>query len=155
MGRPSAAAHTHSFTYTANGAAITATCTAGGCTLTDSKATLTVAAPTLTTYGQTGDGISASATLTGLDAFNTASGKTIAATEIKYIGRDGTSYEESATAPMCADKYTAKITVEEKTASVNYEIAKADPTTTARWRTGTRRSSISPAGWWFSSVFRS
>ncbi|MBQ6757067.1 MAG: S-layer homology domain-containing protein [Oscillospiraceae bacterium] len=114
--------HAHSFTYSATGATITATCSADGCTLTDSKATLTIVAPTLTTYGGTGN---AAATLTGLDDFNTATGKTIAATDIEYVGRDGTSYDESTTAPTGAGKYTAKITVEGETAAVNYEIAKA------------------------------
>ena len=129
-----APAHTHSFTYAASGATITATCTAEGCTLppstqggTDHVATLTIVKPTLTTYAGTGN---AAATLDGLDAFNTAISKTIAATDIKYVGRDGTTYEESATAPTDAGKFTAKITVEGKTASVEYTIAKADPTFT-------------------------
>ena len=133
----SISSHAHSFTYTADGATITATCSADGCTLTDSKATLTIAAPTMTTYGQTGEGISASATLTGLSDFNAATGKTIAATDIKYVGRDSTTYAESTTAPTDAGKYTAKITVEDKTASVDYEIAKADPTATAPTATAT------------------
>ena len=129
--------HTHSFTYSASGATITASCGADGCTLPassagagDHVATLTIGAPTLTYVGQTGDGISANATLTGLEDFNTATGKTIAATDIKYVGRDGTSYAESGTAPTNAGKYTAKITVEEKTARVDYEIDKATPIAT-------------------------
>ena len=119
--------HTHSFNYSATGATITATCGTEGCTLTNSQATLTIEKPTLTTYGETGK--SAEATLTGLEAFNTATSKTIAATEIKYVGRDGTTYTENATAPTDAGKYTAKMTVEGKTASVDYEIDKAQPTT--------------------------
>ena len=99
--------------------------------MTDSKATLTIVAPMLTTYGQTGEDISAAATLTGLDDFNTATSKTVAETEIKYVGRDGTTYDENEAAPSAAGKYTAKITVEGVTASVDYEIAKADPTVTA------------------------
>lgn len=104
----------------------------------------------MTAYGQTGEGISANATLTGLDDFNTTTGKTIAATDIKYVGRDGTNYEENATAPTNAGKYTAKITVEEKTASVNYEIDKAQPTTptglTATY--GQKLSDVTlPTGW--------
>ena len=129
------APHTHSFTYTASGATITATCGShDGCPLasSDYKATLTIVAPTLTTYGQTGEGISAAATLTGLSDFNTATGKTIATTDIKYVGRDGTTYTESATAPVKGGKYTAKITVDtDKTASVDYEIAKIDQSVTA------------------------
>jgi len=133
------APHTHNFTYsvgTGSGAdTITATCGADGCPLplsseggTDHVATLTIVAPTLTTYGGTGD---ATATLTGLDDFKTATGKAIATTEIKYVGRDGTSYDESTTAPTNAGKYTAKITVEEQTAQVNYEIAKVNQSVTA------------------------
>ena len=119
-------AHTHDFTYSADGDTITATCGAEGCTLNDGQdnhtATLTIAAPTLTTYGGTGD---AAATLTGLDAFNSATGKTIAATDIKYAGRDSTTYAESTSAPTDAGTYTAFLTVESVTASVDYEIAKA------------------------------
>ncbi len=121
--------HTHSFTYSANGATITATCTAG-CTEEYDGAnapTLTIVAPTMTTYGQTGNGISAAATFEGLDNFNTTTDKAIAATDITYVGREGTSYEKSSTAPTNAGKYTAKISVEGVTASVDYEIAKADP----------------------------
>ena len=120
--------HTHQWSYaagTGDGAdTITATCadTDGGHG-TPKTATLTIAAPTLTTYGDTGK--SEAATLTGLEAFNTATGKTIAATEIKYAGRGTTTYAESDTAPTNAGKYTAKITVEGKTATVDYEIAKA------------------------------
>ena len=117
--------HTHSFRYSASGATITATCSADGCGLTDKKATLTIVSPTRTTYGGTGD---AAATLTGLTNFNTATNKTVAVGDIKYAGRDGTTYSESTIAPTDAGKYTAKITVEEKTASVDYEIAKASET---------------------------
>lgn len=75
------APHEHDFTYSANGATITATCSAEGCTLTDGKVTLTIVKPTLTTYGGAGK---ATATLTGLDVFNTATGLNIAVTDIKY-----------------------------------------------------------------------
>ena len=125
--------HTHDFSYSTGYNAIIAECTADGCTLDDGTEqhnhiiTLNIVAPTLTTYGGTG---SAAATLTGLTDFNVATGKTIAATDIKYVGRDGTTYTESTSAPTNAGKYTAKITVEEKTASVNYEIAKVNPTYT-------------------------
>ena len=127
--------HTHSFTYSASEDTITAKCSATDCTLppsseggTDHVATLSLVAPTLTTYGGTGD---ATATLDGVADFNTATGKTIATTDIKYVGRGSTTYAESSTAPTNAGTYTAKITVEEKTASLNYEIAKADPTANA------------------------
>ncbi|WP_024858143.1 dockerin type I domain-containing protein [Ruminococcus albus] len=118
-------AHTHNFTYTASDAVITATCDAGKCDLTENKVTLTITAPTLTTYDGTG---SASATLTGLTDFNDVTGKTVAESDIKYVGRDNTVYEESTTAPTDAGNYTASITVEEKTAAVDFTIAKADLT---------------------------
>ncbi|SFD31491.1 hypothetical protein SAMN02910406_03644, partial [Ruminococcus albus] len=117
--------HTHNFTYTASDAVITATCDAGNCDLTENKVTLTITAPTLTTYDGTS---SASATLTGLTDFNDVTGKTVAESDIKYVGRDNTVYEESTTAPTDAGNYTASITVEEKTAAVNFTIAKADMT---------------------------
>ena len=53
----------------------------------------------------------------------TATGKTISETDIRYVGRDDTAYAESATAPTDAGKYTAKITIEGKTASMDCEIA--------------------------------
>jgi hypothetical protein len=127
--------HTHDFTYSANGATITATCTADGCTLTDSRATLTIVAPTLTVYGGTG---SAAATLDGLDAFNAATGLNVDADSIVYwkakiiegvYKTDGN--EPLAGAPTNAGNYLAKITVSNCIASVGYTIAKADPTCTA------------------------
>ena len=126
--------HEHNFAYTANDATITATCSADDCSLTDHKATLTIVSPARTTYGGTGD---AAATLTGLTDFNTATSKNVAVGDIKYVGREGTTYSESTTAPTDAGKYTAKITVEGKTASVDYEIAKATPTATAPTATAT------------------
>lgn len=136
--------HTHNFTYSATGATITATCTTDGCTLppttagdSDHVAKLILVKPTMTTYGQSGEGISEAATLTGLYDFNTATGKNVAVTDIKYVGRSGTNYDESTTAPTDAGKYTAKITVENKTASVDYEIA----TTYPIWIGGTQVTS--------------
>ena len=117
-----ASAHTHSFSYSASGDTVTATCTADGCTDPAFSAALTITAPTLTTYGGTGD---AAATLTGLDAFNTATEKTVSVADILYVGRNDTAYTESATAPTAAGQYTAKLTVEGQTAQVDYEIGKA------------------------------
>ena len=110
---------THNFTYSVSGATITATCSESYCTLLNNKAELTIVAPELTTFGETGK--SASATLGGLEAFDTSTGKGIAQTDIMYAGRDGTTYAESADAPTNAGKYTAKITVEGQTASVDYD----------------------------------
>lgn len=138
--------HTHSFTYSADGATITATCanTDGNCILppstaggTDHVARLTIEKPTLTTYGQTGTGISANATLTGTETFNDAAGLSISADGIKYYKatKSGTTYtkgEEITTgAPTDAGDYLAEITVSagepaaDYVASVGYTIAKA------------------------------
>lgn len=120
--------HVHDFSYEAGTGdaanTVTATCSADGCDLADNKVTLTIVAPTRTTYN---DQNSASATLTGLSGFNAATGLSIAASSIKYEGRGDTAYEESSTAPTDAGTYTAKITAGEATASVDYSIAKADP----------------------------
>ena len=112
--------HIHSFDYSVEGATITATCSKDSCPLTDNKATLTINAPTLATYGGTG---SAEATLDGLDAFKAATGLNISGTDIKYVGRGSTSYGESSTAPTDAGTYTASIIAGGKTASVDYTIA--------------------------------
>ena len=111
--------HIHSFTYTADGATVTATCGAEGCDLT-SNPTLTIVAPTLTTYGQTGEGISEKATLDGLDAFNSATDLTVAASDIKYYGVEeyeieGHTYkkqgDELAQVPTAAGEYVAGLTL--------------------------------------------
>ena len=110
--------HTHSFTYSATGATITATCGTEGCTLTNSQATLTIEKPTLETYGQTGK--SAVATLDGLDTFNTATNLTVAASDIKYYGVEeyeieGHTYkkqgDELAQVPTAAGEYVAGLTL--------------------------------------------
>ena len=116
--------HKHSFTYSANGAVLTATCNGKGtCELTGNKVAFTIVAPTLAVYGGAG---SAEATLTGLDEFNTATGLNIAATSIKYVGRGDTTYIENATAPTEAGTYTASITAGGNTASVEYTIAQKE-----------------------------
>ncbi len=114
--------HAHKFTYTASGAIVTATCSIAGCTLPDGMVDLTIVAPAHAVYA---DGKDAAATLDGLDDFNAATGKTLTATDMRYVGRDGTAYAESATAPTDAGKYTAKTTVENVIARVDYKIAKA------------------------------
>ncbi|MBR4910921.1 MAG: dockerin type I repeat-containing protein, partial [Clostridia bacterium] len=148
--------HTHDFTYSADGAAITATCTVDGCMLTDSRATLTIVAPTLTVYGGTG---SAAATLDGLDAFNAATGLNVDADSIVYwkakiiegvYKTDGN--EPLAGAPTNAGNYLSKITVSNCIASVGYTIAKADPSYTVPTDlTATYGDTLAdvelPAGW--------
>ncbi len=121
--------HAHNFIYSVGTAdTITATCSNDDehCTLDDGtgahKITFSIAKPDLTSYGGTE---SASAKLTGLDAFNTATSKSIAVSNIEYEGIYGTSYDANTTAPTDAGKYRASITVENVTAYVDYEIAKA------------------------------
>ncbi len=105
--------HTHSFTYTANGAVITATCTSttGNCDLTNKQATLTLNAPLHTTYG---DGKAANATFTG---------------EIPGVTNPDINYRRSDTplgsAPEDAGTYTAWCQLGNATASVEYTIGKA------------------------------
>ena len=121
--------HTHSFTYAASGATITATCGAAGCDLPESKATLTIAAPTLTTYGQTGEGISADATITDANGIQGEA-------KIQYQKKTGDATYDTATetAPTDAGTYKASITLGEgtgaATASVEYTIAQATTTIT-------------------------
>ena len=127
-------AHQHSFTYTAgtgdNANTITATCTVEGCDLPESKATLTIAAPTLTTYGQTGEGISADATVTDANGIQGEA-------KIQYQKKTGDATYDTATetAPTDAGSYKAGITLGEgtgaATASVEYTIAQATTSITA------------------------
>ena len=107
--------HTHDFTYSADGATITAECKNDGCDLTDSKATLTIAKPEKEKYG---DNKEAKATLTGLDDFNAATGLTVSADSITYEGVDNNYTGTTATADVAASEnedgsitYTAKVTV--------------------------------------------
>ena len=88
--------------------------------------TLTLIAPTLIVFG--GEG-SAAATLDAekLAAFNAVTLNNITAGDIRYLGRGTTTYAESATAPTATGTYTAKLTVGGVTATVDYEIGKADP----------------------------
>lgn len=105
--------HTHSFTYTANGNIITATCnsTTGTCDLTNKQATLTLNAPLHTTYG---DGKDANATLTG---------------EIPGVTNPTIHYSKGSvtlnSAPTDAGTYTAWCQLGNATARVEYTIAKA------------------------------
>ena len=118
--------HTHSFTYAASGTTITATCTADGCTLplVEGKhiATLTIAAPLHTTYGDSKD---ATAVITD---DNSIQGEAKVQYQKKTDGSYGTATE---TAPTDAGDYKASITVDGATASVEYTIAQADPTANA------------------------
>ena len=127
------ALHDHVFNFAAAGATVTATCLKDDCAEGydgASAPTLTLNAPALTVYGGTDN---RKATLTSnlpknYTAFKILTGTDFSEDDIKYVGREGTAYAESATAPTDAGKYTAKITVGGVTASVDYEIAKANPT---------------------------
>ena len=115
--------HTHSFTYSASGATITATCanTDGGCMLTDNKATLTIAAPENLTY----DTNAKAAVITDANAIQGTA-------KVQYQTKSGSTYGEATeTAPTNAGTYKASITLGGATASVEYTIAKADPTCVA------------------------
>ncbi|MBR6279170.1 MAG: hypothetical protein IKR41_10540, partial [Bacteroidales bacterium] len=110
-------AHTHNFSYSASGSTITATCSVENCSLTDNKVSLTIVAPEMTVSGTAKN---ANATLTGLEEFNSATELAVDAADIKYVNRD--KGNETSTAPTSAGQYTAKITIEGQTASVDYEI---------------------------------
>ena len=118
--------HMHSFTYSSDGATITATCvnTDGKCDLPDGKATLTIAAPLHTTYGDEKD---ASAVIT--DEYGIQGDATVS---YYKANTDDTRGEALSEAPTDAGKYWAEITLGEgensATAHVVYTIAKAQLT---------------------------
>ena len=127
-------AHTHSFTYSASGATITATCSVDGCPLDDGTdqhkhtATLTIAAPLHTTFG---DGKDAAATITDANSIQgTATVSYYAATKAD----DAYTKTGSAlgSAPTDAGDYWAEITLgtdlNAATAGIGYTIAKVAET---------------------------
>ncbi len=109
--------HQHSWSYTANGATITAKCTAAGCPLDRNGGSYTITAPDNLTY----DGNGKAATVTG-------SIPGVTAPTITYKKGDTTL----GSAPTDVGKYTASITLGEgenaKTARVEYSITQATPT---------------------------
>lgn len=111
--------HQHSWTYTANGATITAKCSQCG----SSGGSVTIAAPAELTYN--GSGKAAVVTASSDWQGPAASGITI-----RYIktGEYGPEILENGALPTNAGEYTASITVgEDNTASVTYTIGKAPP----------------------------
>ena len=119
--------HQHVWSYTAEGATITATCTANGCNLTgNSGGSVTIVAP-VAPDGKplTYDGYAKEATLEG--ALTT--GVTLTANDIKYYYKIGEQENqlETGAKPTNAKSYRAEITVGGQTASVDYEIKKATP----------------------------
>ena len=113
--------HQHSWTYTASGATITASCTDTTCT-SPNGGSVTIKAPAELTYSGEGKPatVIASSDWQGL----AASGITIS-----YIktGMYGPEKLENGALPTYAGTYTASITLGEATASVTYTIGKATP----------------------------
>ena len=108
--------HQHSWSYTANGATITATCTADGCPLENGiGGSYTITAPDNLIY----DGNGKAATVTG---------------SIPGVTEPTITYKKGDTtlgsAPTDVGKYTASITVGGETAGVEYSITQATPTYT-------------------------
>ena len=118
------AAHTHSFTYTASGATITAICGSDGCTLPDKTATLTITKPQHETYG---DGEDPEAGI--IDSDGIKGEATVSYYEAAKSGDAYTKKSETALsgAPTNAGDYIAEITLgaddNTATASVGYTIA--------------------------------
>ncbi len=116
--------HTHSFTYSASGAVITATCTADGCKLPPSTQGGTNHAVTLTLSAA--DAAYTGSAYAGASLSNTTAwtGAGLTAPTIEYAGRGSTSYTKSTTAPTAAGTYTASITVDtDKTATKDFTIS--------------------------------
>lgn len=114
--------HQHSWSYKANGATITAKCTADGCPLKDKNGGSVTISASNTDY----DGSPKAATVTA----NDWKGDAVNGITVTYTGRNGTNYN-STDAPTNAGEYTASITLGEgenaKTASVEYSITQATP----------------------------
>ena len=119
--------HQHSWTYTASGATITASCTDTTCT-SPNGGSVTIKAPAELTYS--GEGKPATVTASSDWQGPTASGITISYIKTgKYIQQ-----LENGALPTNAGTYTASITLGEgnnaATASVKYTIQKANPVVT-------------------------
>ena len=113
--------HQHSWTYTASGATITATCQASDCP-NKNGGSVTIKAPAELTYS--GEGKPATVTASSDWQGLAASGITIS-----YIktGMYGSEKLENGALPTYAGTYTTSITLGEATASVTYTIGKATP----------------------------
>ncbi|MBU5433266.1 S-layer homology domain-containing protein [Intestinimonas sp. MSJ-38] len=113
--------HQHSWTYSAEGAAITANCTAEGCYLAGGNGgSVTIKAPDESTLTYTGKGHPAK-----LDGQFTTGISTPAITYIQTAPTQQTL--ENGALPTNAGTYTASITLGGVTASVGYEITKVAP----------------------------
>ena len=110
------AEHIHNWTYTANGATITATCTgAGVCNFNNDGGRVTIKAPTDLTY----DGKVKHVTVERSGNWESAFSEDIA---ISYHKFTGGSYAEMGEGPTVVGKYKAITTVHGATAFVEYEI---------------------------------
>ena len=113
--------HQHSWSYTANGATITAKCTADGCPLEDKNG----GSVTISASNAVYDRSSKAAMVTA----NDWKGDAVDSIKVTYTGRNETTYN-SAVAPTNAGKYTASITVGGETAGVEYSITAKEVTVT-------------------------
>lgn len=126
----------HEFSYSADGATVTATCTEQDCSLPDGQVSFSIIAPEKTVYG---DGKDAEASFSNAEAFAEATGIDVNALDVLYSGRGTTSYSATADAPTAPGSYTAtvylpgNVTGAESTltAYVEYEISPATLTITA------------------------
>lgn len=133
--------HAHNFTsYSSSGATISATCGAAGCMLTENIAKITIVAPAKTKYG---DSNSELATITG---------------DTNALGKPAIVYKSGtdvlAEAPTEIGTYTASMTLEGQTATVEYTIGKGqypyapNPQSEYNAKYGDELSSIKlPDGW--------
>ena len=145
--------HRHSWSYTANGATITAKCTADGCPLENRIG----GSVTISASNAVYDRSSKAATVTA----NDWKGDAVDSIKVTYTGRNETTYN-SAVAPTNVGDYTASITLGEgenaKTASVEYSITQATPEYTVPTgltaKYGQTLADISlPTGWaWMDST---
>ena len=113
--------HQHSWTYTASGATITASCTDTTCT-SPNGGSVTIKAPTELTYSGEGK----PATVTASSDWQGPAAREITISYIK-TGKYDPEMLENGELPTNAGEYTASITVGEATASVTYTIGKATP----------------------------
>ncbi|WP_026494898.1 InlB B-repeat-containing protein [Butyrivibrio sp. WCD3002] len=114
--------HKHSFTYSASGNAIIATCNnhefcpfAGN----DYKITLRIDPPDIATPGAAGG---ANAKLIGLKEFNQATGFSVSDNYVTYVGINQTNYPEGFVPPIFAGDYRARVSAGGVTAYVDYSI---------------------------------
>ncbi|WP_026669073.1 InlB B-repeat-containing protein [Butyrivibrio sp. AE3006] len=117
--------HHHSFSYSASGNTIIATCTNHtNCTLANKnyQVKMSIEPPDIATPGMAG---SANAKLVGVNDFNAVTGLSIWDGNVTYIGRDGTSYPEIFAPPIADGKYRAKLTVKGAVAVVDYTLGNA------------------------------